>query len=223
MFKKSPVAKQQDIFSSPLLLMSEREAKEFAKTTAWHNEFFRNVTANIDESVFKPLFAEGNARGKDGRPNAALRILIAMMILKEGAGCSDEQLFENCRYNMLYRAAVGLVNLNDKLPTEATYYNLRKAICEYEEKTGENLFDKCFKDITRKQAIKYKVSGKSIRMDSKLISSNIAWYSRYEIIVATLKKEVDKELAMKIEDQLLRQQAWISLERCGKDRLPHQF
>lgn len=28
-----------------------------------------------------------------------------MNILKEGAGCSDEQLFENCRYNLLWRKA----------------------------------------------------------------------------------------------------------------------
>ena len=31
-----------------------------------------------------------------------------------------------------------------------------------------------------------RISGKAVRMDSKLISSNIAWFSRYEIIHETL-------------------------------------
>lgn len=37
-----------------------------------------------------------------------------MNILKEGAGCSDEQLFENCRYNLLWHKALGLFNLDDE-------------------------------------------------------------------------------------------------------------
>ena len=44
-------------------------------------------------------------------------------------------------------------------------------------------------------------------MDSKLISSNIAWYSRYEIIHATFVKCVSEEALNRIDDQLVRQQA----------------
>ena len=78
---------------------------------------------------------------------------------------------------------------------------------EYEEKTGIDLFDKCFKGITRKQALEYRISGKAVRMDSKLISSNIAWYSRYEIIHESLCKQVEKSEVERIEDQLIREQA----------------
>jgi hypothetical protein len=38
------------------------------------------------------------------------------------------------------------------------------------------------------QAKEYRISGKSIRMDSKLISGNIAWYYRYEMSVSFSKK-----------------------------------
>ena len=51
-------------------------------------------------------------------------------------------------------------------------------------------------------------------MDSKLISSNIAWYSRYEIIHETLCKSVEKFELERIEDQLIREQA---LEFLGED------
>ncbi len=75
---------------------------------------------------------------------------------------------------------------------------------EYEERTGIDLFDKCFMGITRKQALEYRISGKAVRMDSKLISSNIAWYSRYEIIHETLCKSVEKCEIERVEDQLIR-------------------
>ena len=101
-------------------------------------------------------------------------------------GYSDEKLFENCRFNLLTRKALGLVNIDDKIPAESTYYLFRKRISEYEEQKNENLFEKCFQDITQKQIIEFNVSGKSLRADSKLIGSNIAFYSRYKLIHKTL-------------------------------------
>lgn len=207
MFKKSSTNKQLGLFDSPSGLMCDRESREYDNPSSWHNKFFREVTSNIDEEIFRPLFAEGREGGKDGRPNAPIRILIAMSILKEGSGCSDEALFENCCFNMLYRSALGLVTLQEKCPSIDSYYTLRRNMTKYQEETGIDLFDKCFKGITRKQALEYRISGKSIRMDSKLISSNIAWYSRYEIIHETLMKQVEKFEIEAIENQLIREQA----------------
>ena len=44
-------------------------------------------------------------------------------------------------------------------------------------------------------------------MDSKLISCNIAWYSRYEIIQKSFVSAVTKKELERISDQLIRQQA----------------
>lgn len=214
MFKKSSTNKQFDLFNSPSDLMCGRESRQYDDPSAWHNKFYREVTSNIDEEIFRPLFAEEREDKKDGRPNAPIRILVAMSILKEGSGCSDEALFENCCFNMLYRRALGMVTLKEQCPSIDSYYKLRRRMTEYEEKTGLDLFDKCFKGITRKQALEYRISGKAVRMDSKLISSNIAWYSRYEIIHETLCKQVEKSEVERIEDQLIREQA---LEFLGED------
>ena len=130
-----------------------------------------------------------------------------MMILKEGCGCSDEQLYDQCRFNLLYRRTLGMVTLDEQCPTIESYYGLRRKICQYEEEHKENLFDKCFKQITKLQAKEYRISGKSIRMDSKLISSNIAWYSRYEIIHKSFMSSVTENELNGIADQLVRQQA----------------
>ena len=86
-----------------------------------------------------------------------------MMILKEGCGCSDEQLYEQCRFNLLYRRALGMVTLDEQCPAIDSYYGFRRKICEYEEQKGVNLFDKCFKQITKAQAIEYRISGKAVR------------------------------------------------------------
>ena len=172
--------------------------------SAWHNKFYKEVTSKVDEDIFKPLYTTEREDNRVGRPNASIRILVSMMILKEGCGCSDEQLYEQCRFNLLYRRALGMVTLDEQCPAIDSYYGFRRKICEYEEQKGVNLFDKCFKQITKAQAIEYRISGKAIRMDSKLISSNIAWYSRYEIIHATFVKCVSEESLSRIDDQLVR-------------------
>ena len=136
----------------------------------------------INESIFEPLYNKGM-----GTPNASIRILISMMILKEAGGLSDQKLFENCRFNMLTRSAIGLVNADDTLPSESTYYLFRKKVFDYARAGNENLFDVAFLNLTKSQSLDFNVSGKHIRMDSKLLGSNIAWLSRYELVHETLK------------------------------------
>jgi hypothetical protein len=182
MFKKTKKQIQLGIFSSANSLLSGRAENIFQTKDAWHNVFRDQVTLRIDETIFQSLFAE-----KMGAPNASVRIMISMMILKEANGWSDEQLFEECRFNLLVRSALGLINTDEAIPTESTYYLFRKRVHDYEKLNGENLFEKIFSSITHSQAVDFKVSGKSIRMDSKLIGSNIAWLSRYEIIHETIR------------------------------------
>ena len=212
MFKKSSVNKQLGLFSTPSNLMCKRESKQYDDELEWHSQFFRNVTCNIDEDVFRPLYTER----KFGAPTKHIRQLVAMNILKEGAGCSDEQMFENCRYNLLWRKALGLLNLEDECPSEASYYLFRGKICEYEQRSERhvNLFEECFKKLTAAQVKAYKVSGRVVRMDSKLISSNIAWYSRYQIIHETLVKSTTEEDVLRVKDQMIREHL---IEFLGED------
>ena len=188
MFRKTDTNEQLDIFSSPSTYMKGRTAKKYEDPHAWQNEFYQYVTSKIDEETFRPLFKEGNM----GAPNASIRILVAMSILKEGFGCSDEDLFEKCEFDLLARKALGMGTLEDAAPSIDTYYLFRRRICDYEKEKGVNLMEKCFGQVTGEQVKVFKVSGRSVRMDSKQIGSNIAWYSRYEIVHATLRKEMNE-------------------------------
>ncbi len=115
MFKKSKEP-QLNLFSSPTTLFSQRNLKIYENKDAWHNKFREQVTNRIDENLFKPLYCSNN-----GTPNASLKVLVAMMVLKEAEGLSDEKLYENSRFNLLTRSAIGLFNADDALPSESTY------------------------------------------------------------------------------------------------------
>lgn len=183
MFKKTK-SPELTLFESPSNLMRGRALKKYDDPEAWHNQFYELVTSNIDEDKFKPLFKSGNM----GRGNASISQLVAIMIMKEGNRRSDEQMFEAVDFDLLVRKALGIVNLSDQAPSLDTYYLLRRRMVAYEEETGINLIGCCFKDVTKAQAMKFHVEGKSVRMDSKLIGSNIARYTRYRIILTTMQK-----------------------------------
>lgn len=182
MFRKSPKSSQLDAFTSTEAFFSGKSLRLYEDGTAWHNQFCRHVTMRIDEEIFSPLYCRDN-----GTPNAPIRVLVAMMALKEAEGMSDQKLFEGCRFNLLMRRALGLQNANDPLPAEATYYLFRKRIVDHANETGENLLDTVFAQITKDQCLEFEVSGKRMRMDSKLMGSNIAWLGRYELIHGTLR------------------------------------
>lgn len=182
MFKKTSPKAQLNAFSSPNSFLPERAEQFYEQIGAWHNLFFKQVTLRVEEALFEPLFSKGS-----GRPNASVRILVAMMVLKEASRWSDSQLFEQCRFNLLVRRALGLNNLNDLLPSESTYYLFRKYIVAYEKLGNPNLLEQTFAAITKGQAKEFEVSGRSIRMDSKLLGSNIAWLSRYELVHESLR------------------------------------
>ena len=120
-----------------------------------------------------------------------------MMVLKEAQGWSDAQLFEQCQFNLLVRSVLGLLNMDDPVPADSTYYLLRRRIVSHENEGNGNLIEKIFSQVTKSQALEFKINGNKIRMDSKLLGSNtctvyevrgIAWYSRYELIHETVRK-----------------------------------
>jgi hypothetical protein len=181
MFKKSNKEPQLDAFTSVPMMLESSAFKQYSDQSHWHNQFHDQIVMRIDETLFSILF-----NNTTGAPNSSIHTLVGMMILKESFVWSDSQLFEHCRFNLLVRSALGLFNMNDSLPVESTYYLLRKRIYEHQKQHGEDLMGKAFAQITSEQIKEFDVNGRSIRMDSKLIGSNIALFSRYEIIHQTL-------------------------------------
>lgn len=214
MFRKSEDNIQFDAFSSIPNMLDKNSLKRYNNTKAWHNVFRQQVTERIDETIFSSLFDNTT-----GAPNSPIKILIGMMILKEAFGWSDSQLYEQCSFNLLVRSALGLVNMTDLIPVESTYYLTRKRIYDHQLASGEDLLEKTFSIITKGQVKDFNVNGQTIRMDSKIFGSNIAVYSRYEIILATLTKfynSLDVQLKKKIRSKLSVQLEPLVNEEPGK-------
>ena len=226
MFKKSSESSQLNMFTSPTSLFSGNSLKMYEDKHAWHNQFRKQVTMRINEDIFRPLYCQDN-----GTPNSPIRILVAMMVLKEAEGLSDQKIFENCRFNLLVRSAIGLHNANDPLPTESTYYLFRKNIQKYAKEKNENLFETAFAQITKDQCAEFEVSGKRIRMDSKLMGSNIAWLSRYELIHETLRlfytdvkqaRQLDKTIGNRL-DELLKLEGNKIVYTCSSEEVKNRL
>ena len=138
MFKESDKNTQLDIFSTPAEHLRGSSQKFYLKDDSWHNVFRDNVLSHINEQIFSVLYCKDN-----GTPNASIRVLVGMMLLKEGQGWSDDQLFENCNYNLLVRSALGLLTLDDTVPVASTYYRFRRNIVDYNREHNVDLFKEC--------------------------------------------------------------------------------
>jgi hypothetical protein len=182
MYKASTSHTTPQLFNSLSQQLKGTKLKEFLEPTAWHNIFYESITSKIEEGIFSVLFDKAT-----GRPNAPIRLLVAMNIIKEGHGWSDQQLFEHAQFNILVMNALGLTNLEDEVPTMSTYYLFRQKLYEYQVAMGKDLIGECFKQLTKTQANIFGVNGKQLRMDSKLIGSNIATCSRLQLIISCLQ------------------------------------
>jgi len=123
-----------NLFANSFSLLNASALKVYQDENHWHNQFRVQVVERIDEELFRPLFCQDN-----GAPNASIRVLVGMMILKETCNWSDAQLFENCRFNSLVRAALGIFNIDDPIPSPSTYYLLRSKMVEWEKEGNKDL------------------------------------------------------------------------------------
>jgi hypothetical protein len=213
MFQITKENNQLDLLSGVPSMLEGKAYDQYTDPNEWHNQFREQVLKRIDEKKFEVLFSD------QGAPNGSIRLMLGMMIIKEGFGWSDKQLFSAIRFDLLVKAALGQFNLNDKVIVPSTYYLLRHKVGEYEEKSGENLIEQTFQSITSSQVIEFNVNGNSLRMDSKLMGSNIAYYSRYEIVHETLRmfyKDLTTEQKQQIAKQELDELKAIMKEKGGE-------
>lgn len=182
MYRKSSSNRQTDVFSSFEAHLSESKRKRLNDPKAWHSVFCEHVTSQVDEDMFSVLYSDSR-----GRPNAPVRILVAMLILKEAYGWSDEQLLDQCNFNVLVMRALGLANLNDEVPVASTYYLFKQSLFRHQVACGRDLMAETFENLTKMQVELLGVRGELIRMDSKLIGSNIANCCRLRHVIGTLQ------------------------------------
>ncbi len=180
MFQKNNAHKQQAMFSDfgslPEKLKERIEA-------SWAGVFYREYFCRIDESIFAVLYSD-----KVSRPNVPANVLLGLETLKAGFGWSDEEMHEAISFNLQARYALGYRHLSEGHFELRTMYNFRARLREHMERTGEDLVEKAFEQITDEQVKALELKTGKLRMDSTQIASNIRQMSRLQLLVEVVRR-----------------------------------
>ena len=100
MFRENNQNLQFD-FLDPFQQMGEKMRQELE--ASWAGTFYREIFCRIDETPFAVLYSD-----QPSRPNSAINVLVGSEILKAGFGWSDEELWDQLRFNLQARFALAL-------------------------------------------------------------------------------------------------------------------
>lgn len=150
---------------------------------SWAEIFYREIFCKIDESIFQVLYSE-----KYSRPNTPVNVLVGAELLKSWFRWTDEELFEQCAFNIQVRYALGERSFEGELFSERTLYYFRCALSEHMRQSGVNLIEEVFKSLTDEQMKKFEIKSGAQRMDSTLVGSNIRSYSRIGLLVEVIAR-----------------------------------
>jgi hypothetical protein len=190
MYKKNKRS-QQPLLLSDINQLPQRSLNYLRQS--WAETFRREVFLRIPEDRFAVLYDPDPSR-----PNVPVNVLVGLDIIKEGRGWSDEELYEHFLFDLQVRYALGCDNFGEGDFDPRTLYYFRKRVSEHALKTGENLYQVVFNQVTDEQIKKLGVKTELQRMDSTQLLSNIADLSRLELLVGVLQR---LHRILSVEDQ----------------------
>jgi hypothetical protein len=148
---------------------------------SWAETFRREVFEGLDEKPFAVLYGE-----EDSRPNVPVNVLFCLEVLKTGFGWTDEQMYQAYIFDLQVRYALGYENVGDGYFAIRTVYNFRNRLSQHMQKTGENLVEQAFAQITDEQIKALSLLTDKLRVDSTQIASDIRTGSRLQLLVEAL-------------------------------------
>src|SRR5699024_261516 len=99
-----------------------------------------------------------------------------------------QELLENIDFDLKTRLALGLWDLDGTPFVESTIFNFQNRLAEHAARTGENLLELVFDQLTRQQLQALELKTSIGRADSFLAASNIRDYSRLQLIIEVLQR-----------------------------------
>ena len=172
----------------PLLIsnindLPEKHRKRLEQS--WAGTFYQETFCRIPEDLFRVLYAD-----LPSRPNVPVNVLVSLDLLKAQFGWSDEELYNHFIFDMQVRYALGYRDLKEGDFEIRTLYYFRRHLADHFLKTGENLLQIAFEQMTDQQACAHKVNLRVQRMDSTQIMSNIVDASRLQLLVEVIQRLV---------------------------------
>jgi hypothetical protein len=180
MFKENNTHKQLAWISN-VSDFPEKRRKRLEES--WAGVFYREFFCRIDEQAFAVLYAD-----MPSRPNIPVNVLLGLEALKAGFGWSDEELHDHFIFDVQVRYALGYHQLGEGEFELRTLYNFRQRVVKHLNKTGENLIEKAFEQVTDERVKGYQLKTGKLRMDSTQIASNICETTRLRLLVEVLQR-----------------------------------
>jgi len=184
---------QQMALHDSLLSLTEREMKHLKGS--WAETFSKKIFPFITEDRFSVLYSDNPA----SRPNNPVNIYFGLLILREIFNQSDEEALNSLMFDIRYQHALHTTSFSEQPISKNSLTNFRKAVYRYNQEHGIDLIQKEIEAQAKSFSKLLKIDGKTIRMDSLMISSSCRKLSRLEIIystVARLIKVIDKNTTL---------------------------
>ena len=180
MFRKNDQHQQIPLLSS-IYALPEKQLERLE--ASWADTFYNEHFARIEEGPFAVLYSD-----EPSRPNIPINVMIGLDTLKSGFGWSDAEMYDHFCYDVQVRYALGYRDLGEGHFELRTVYNFRARVTDHMQKTGENLIEKAFEQVTDEQIAAYELKTGKQRMDSTAIGSNIREMTRLQLLVEVVKR-----------------------------------
>lgn len=184
---------QQMAINDSLLSLTERERKYL--NNSWAETFSKKIFPFIKEDRFKVLYSDNKA----SRPNNPVNIYFGLLILRDIFNQSDEEALNSLMFDIRYQHALHTTSFQEQPISKNSLTNFRAAVYRYIQEYGIDLIQEEIESQAKSFSKLLKIDGKTVRMDSLMISSSCRKLSRLEIIystVARLIKVIDKNTTL---------------------------
>jgi len=173
---------QQMAIHDPLLSLTERERKYLQDS--WAETFSKKIFPYIKEDRFSVLYSDHPA----SRPNNPVNVYFGLLILREIFNQSDEEALHSLLFDIRYQYALHTTSFAEQPVSKNSLTNFRAAVYRYNQKHGIDLIQQEIEAQAKGFSKLLKIEGKTIRMDSLMVSSSCRKLSRLEIIYSTVSR-----------------------------------
>jgi hypothetical protein len=165
-----------------LLSLTERERKYLM--SSWAETFSKKIFPFIEENRFSVLYSDNPA----SRPNNPANVYFGLLILREIFNQSDEEALNSLMFDIRYQHALHTTSFQEQPISKNSLTNFRAAVYKYNQEHGIDLIQEEIEAQAKQFSKLLRIDGKTIRMDSLMISSSCRKLSRLEIIYSTVKR-----------------------------------
>ncbi len=166
--------------------LTEREQRILKNT--WAEEFSNTIFPIINEDRFSVLYSSNPA----SRPNNPVNVYVGLLMLKDIFAQSDEEAMESLLFDIRFQYALHTTSFEEQPISKNSLSNFRTAVYKYNEEHGVDLIQEEIESHAKEFKKILNIDGRTIRMDSLMVSASCKKLSRLEIIYSCVQRLINE-------------------------------